>query len=293
MLYRDKDWLYQKYWVEKLDAPKIAKICNSHHATIYAWMNRYGIKTRNRSEAQKGKKKPPILPDVRKKISKALSEWNKKLLVPQPYHSKKWLYQKYVNEELSSFAIGKLCNTYEAKIWYWIKKHNIPTRSRSKAVKTFHLKNPEFVALENNPNWKKTMSKKQREMISKKCKENWTDPDYIKRTLTQTSVRPTKPESTLDALTEKDVKYVGNGAFWITLPNGKHKNPDFKITGQRKLIEVFGDYWHRGESTKDLINTYKGVGYDCLVFWESEIYNSPQYVRNKIDEFINGGINEQ
>jgi len=36
-----------------------------------------------------------------------------------------------------------------------------------------------------------------------------------------------------------DVSYVGNGAFWVNTPNGKKLNPDFKVNGQRKLIEVY------------------------------------------------------
>ncbi len=42
--YQDKEWLYQKRIVEKLSAPKIAKICNCKTSTtIYRWIKKLNI----------------------------------------------------------------------------------------------------------------------------------------------------------------------------------------------------------------------------------------------------------
>ena len=40
---------------------------------------------------------------------------------------------------------------------------------------------------------------------------------------------------------------------------------------QKKVIEVFGRYWHKNDSPMQLIEQYKLAGWHCLVFWEDEI----------------------
>ncbi len=60
----------------------------------------------------------------------------------------------------------------------------------------------------------------------------------------------------------------------------------FKITGQNKVIEIYGDYWHRNDNPQDLINLYKQIGYDCMIFWEHEIYDYPERITIKVNNFI-------
>ena len=119
------------------------------------------------------------------------------------------------------------------------------------------------------------------------ARRKWKDADYAKRRLQALQKRPTLPEKLLNEMTPPIVQYIGNGIWWRTLPNGKHKNPDFKIKGQNKVIEVFGDYWHRNDNPRELINLYNQAGVDCLVIWENEIKNQPQIVIEKINNFIN------
>lgn len=45
-LYKDKDWLYQKYVVEELSTPKIAKIAGCSDSTIRIWLKKFNIETR-------------------------------------------------------------------------------------------------------------------------------------------------------------------------------------------------------------------------------------------------------
>lgn len=117
-------------------------------------------------------------------------------------------------------------------------------------------------------------------------KELWTDPGYRNKMLKASSRKPTRPEIKFNEITPKTVYYVGNHAWWRKLPNGKYKNPDFKITNQNKVIEIFGNYWHRGEDPQKLIKLYAQVGLECLIIWENEIYQQPQGVINKVYEFI-------
>ena len=51
------------------------------------------------------------------------------------YKDKKWLENKYWKEKLSTGQIGNLCGVMYTTIWKWLKKFNIPRRSRSEAHK--------------------------------------------------------------------------------------------------------------------------------------------------------------
>lgn len=53
--YKHKDWLYQKYIVEKLSTTKIAEICKCSQPTICNWLKIHNIKIRTISEALIGK----------------------------------------------------------------------------------------------------------------------------------------------------------------------------------------------------------------------------------------------
>jgi len=93
-----------------------------------------------------------------------------------------------------------------------------------------------------------------------------------------------KPERKLYKLLYKlfpnEYKYVGDGKIWI---NGK--NPDFiNVNGQKKIIEMFGDYWHSKKVTglKKKIhrirrqNHFAKYGYKTLIIWERELKNIKQ-----------------
>lgn len=114
--------------------------------------------------------------------------------------------------------------------------------------------------------------------------------DYSYLWKNRTNLKPTRPERIFDSITPKSVKYVGDGNKWIKLKNGQNKNPDFVIDGQKKVIEVFGDYWHRkgtrNDDPQELIDSYKQVGLNCLVIWEHEIYKNIDLVKQKADNFI-------
>lgn len=57
-LYKNRDWLHQKYIVEKLSTFKIAKICGYSCVTIGDWLKRHNIKIRTLSEAATGELNP-------------------------------------------------------------------------------------------------------------------------------------------------------------------------------------------------------------------------------------------
>lgn len=124
-----------------------------------------------------------------------------------------------------------------------------------------------------------------KEEMSERSKRQWQDPEFVKKWFKGHDMAPNKLEKFFDKITPDIVRYVGNKAWFRTI-NGKHKNPDFKVTGQDKVIEIFGGHWHKGENPQELINLYKQAGLDCLVFWEDEVYKQPNAVLEKVNSFI-------
>jgi G:T-mismatch repair DNA endonuclease (very short patch repair protein) len=101
------------------------------------------------------------------------------------------------------------------------------------------------------------------------------------------AIKPNKPESALlkllDQLYPGQWKYTGDYSFMI---NGK--NPDFvNCNGQKKIIELFGDYWHEGDNPQDRADVFSPFGYETLVIWERELKNIDD-VASKIQAFHEG-----
>lgn len=99
--------------------------------------------------------------------------------------------------------------------------------------------------------------------------------------------------------------FTGDGKMWRRI-NGKNKNPDFcypvtlypdgrpdfhKVT---HIVELFGDYWHgplitgisRVEHERKFHDGWTGIGFKCLVIWESEMKKNMKSVRKKIRDFL-------
>jgi len=270
--YKDRDWLHQQYNIEGLSCFKISKICGCGQGTINYWIKKHDIEIRTPSETRNKKK--------------------------QLYHNKEWLCQKYWKEKLSPRETSKICGCDDDTIRYWMKKHDINFRTMSESIKMCsnrlevnkkiseqakeRWQDPDFrkkiEKRNNNPEYKK--------MMKEQVKKRWQDPDFRKKIEKAIAKRPTKPEKIFDRITSQEVRYVGNRAYWKTLPNGSHKNPDFKVTGQNKVIEIYGDYWHRNDDPQELIDLYNQVGLQCLIIWENEVYNKKEEVIERVNKFI-------
>lgn len=135
--------------------------------------------------------------------------------------------------------------------------------------------------------------------ISISTKRRWQDPEYktrvVKAILKGSSKRPTRPESIMNRLLQKYYpnQWVYNGDFSQgVMIHGLV--PDFVNTdGKKQVIEVFGEYYHNPEKRKGLkyirtekgrIEKYNGLGFNCLVIWESEL-GKWRAVLRKIKQF--------
>lgn len=89
-------------------------------------------------------------------------------------------------------------------------------------------------------------------------------------------IKPNKPEKQLQLLLQylfKHIyKFVGDFSLYI-----KGFNPDFVDVKNKKIIELYGDYWHNRpdykERDKRRLIAYKELGYKTLIVWQHELEN--------------------
>ena len=127
----------------------------------------------------------------------------------------------------------------------------------------------------------------QRKMRSEISKRNWSNKDYVKRCLVGKqfpNANELKLQSLLTELFGSDYKFTGNGDIII----GGFV-PDFvNVNGQKKVIELFGRYWHKLDEVRNRDrrrkSCYKKYGYKTLVVWENEL-KDVKSLKKKLIEF--------
>jgi len=159
-------------------------------------------------------------------------------------------------------------------------------KERAREMQIKRWQNPEIrkrmIEALNRPDVKKKMSDTHSKL--------WQDLEYaekiIKATLKACQFSPNKAELKLNSFLQQvlpnEYKYVGLGEFILA-----GKCPDFvNINGQKKLIELYGDYWHQGETGEDRKALFRKYGYQTLIVWEHELGNE-KTLRNKVLRFNN------
>lgn len=123
--------------------------------------------------------------------------------------------------------------------------------------------------------------------FSKIMKQKWKDPEFRDKTLYNMfkAVRlgPNNVERQLMDILQQvcpgQFDYVGNGKTII-----EGKNPDFIHVTKNKIIELYGDYWHRNDNPQDRIDLFSKSNYDTLIIWESELKSKD--LRERIETFL-------
>lgn len=123
-------------------------------------------------------------------------------------------------------------------------------------------------------------SREARLAMSMASKADWLNPEHRdKRIRILQRLIHAKPnqveQKVLKAIDEYGLPYVYNGAYCHLLIQGRC--PDFiNANGEKAVIEVFGDYWHK--RTKDYFQTevgrqelFNSLGFRLLVLWGSHI----------------------
>jgi len=122
--------------------------------------------------------------------------------------------------------------------------------------------------------------------LSKSVKKLWENPDYVKNWIQKNLIKPTIPEQKLNDLLQKTFpnEYKLNVLGDVIIVG---KIPDFiNINGQKKIIEMYGDYWHRNDNPQDRIDLFAKYGYQTLIIWEKELKNIDN-LKVKLKEFCN------
>ena len=109
--------------------------------------------------------------------------------------------------------------------------------------------------------------------------KNWKNEDFkekmLKASMLGRQISPNKPEALLNNLLNEvlpnEYKFVGDGKVILG-----GFCPDFINTnGQKKIIELYGDYWHnlpeRKKVDKRRIKTYNKLGFNTLIIWQHEL----------------------
>lgn len=131
--------------------------------------------------------------------------------------------------------------------------------------------------------------------ISDARKREWNKTEYVKAMMLARNAQPNKDEQKLNnALQEKyphEWGYNGDFRLGVSLSG---MIPDFvNVNGKKKVIELFGDYWHSDEVVRGAwkrtefgrIAAYKQLGYDTLIIWGHELKDIG-VVMDRIEEFM-------
>jgi len=144
-------------------------------------------------------------------------------------------------------------------------------------------------------------AKKKKKKISVGNKIRWQNIEYKEKRLKSMfnfyNIFPNKPEKKLNKrlnhMFPNEYKFVGDGTTFIG-----GKCPDFiNINGQKKIIEMNGNYWHGKERTgrtkkqeeNQRIKHFAKYGFKTLIIWQNELKNIKQ-LKKKLIEFHNANI---
>jgi len=210
--------------------------------------------------------------------------------------TKKFLQKEYPKKSLRQIARELECS--RGVIKDRLIKYNIHVRTRSEARKGKYIgeKNSSYIdgrktkkhyCIESTCNNEISYTnwlygnKRCRSCVSKKL---WQNEEYrektIKATFESLKLKPNKLEKLLNRLLNKilpnEYKFVGDGKIIIG-----GFNPDFiNCNGQKKIIELYGCYWHKCpkcefgnereiDVKKNII--FQNYGYKTLIIWEHEL----------------------
>lgn len=116
--------------------------------------------------------------------------------------------------------------------------------------------------------------------LSSITKTYWKKPDYVKKQMKARNARPNHQEKFM-VKCFPFLQYVGDGALVIG-----GKCPDFKVKDQKKLVELFGNYWHDIDEEGERISHFKKYGWSCVVVWDSELKTAFPIVADKLNDFV-------
>lgn len=155
----------------------------------------------------------------------------------------------------------------------------------------------EWIENMSNSRKNRVLTEETIEKIRAFAKKQWEDPEYrerqLKAILEGSRVKPNKAEKRLNKLLQEILprEYQINVKAEVMILGGRC--PDFvNVNGQKKIIEMNGDWWHGEERTgvpneqheRERIDYFAQFGWETLIVWEHELENFDLLI-NKVLEF--------
>ena len=219
--------------------------------------------------------------ETKRKISKSLkgcTPWNKGGTMS--IECKQKLSKYHLGKSLSELGHKVDCSCCMCRAKRHEKRKPLSEETKRKISESHKGK---YVSKET----RRKMSDGQKRM----CRQN---PKYVEERvramIAGQTISFTKPErrlkNRLNHLFPNEYKYVGDGTIWIG-----RKCPDFiNVNGQKKIIEMFGEFWHGKKRTRrtkkqeenQRIKHFAKYGFKTLIVWENELKNMKQLKRKLI-----------
>ena len=303
-IFSSKEELEQLYIEQEKSTHEIGELLKVDSKTIWCWLKKHGIPIRSRSESLQGEKNYMYgklhTEEFKRKVSEKLKG------KPSPSKGKKIpnisLNHADFSGEKNPFYGKK--HTDETKKRIRLKKTGVPTHSLEERLKRKEFMKAQWLnpTLRDKRITSMTIAQnrpKTKEKISKASRKRWSNPEYkemvLKKVIKKLHKRPNIPENKLIEVARKHdlpIEYVGDGSLII---NGC--NPDFIVSNERKIIEIFGrtfhdpkhSYlgtipWERQKTGRKAI--FSEAGYDTLILWDDELGNEELLIE-RIGGFIN------
>lgn len=188
-------------------------------------------------------------------------------------------------ERIKKIQIARARQTKEGKLAFG--KHDVSSEGRKNMAHWKGVPCDPKVAKKIAKSVRRTYSSNPQ--ISKKISDNskalWKDPIFIHRVHSGNGKKPNLQEQALFNILQElfPNQYSLNTRAEVLTVAGKV--PDIVNLKDRKLIELFGDYWHQGEDPRKRARLLNQQGaYDTLVVWGHELKNLSK-LKTKLTRF--------
>lgn len=120
----------------------------------------------------------------------------------------------------------------------------------------------------------------------------WKDPKFVEKVVLGWNREPNQAELRLISILNgifPQFKYNGDGKMQSRIGlNFDGLIPDFIDLSSKRVIELFGDFWHEAKDEVDKVSRYTGLGWSCLVIWEHELREEKVLI-GKVNSWFKGG----
>lgn len=185
------------------------------------------------------------------------------------HHTEEWKQLNSIRMKGNKYALG---NRFSEEA-----KRNLSNKRKGKKPNLGYKHTEEWKKNNSKLHKGRVFSEEHKRKIGEANKRTWSDLNRkdkrVEAILKASRIRPNKAEVSLlellESLQPSDWKYVGDGNLIIA-----GKNPDFvNVNGKKLIIEMWGDFWHKGQDPQDRIDVFTPFGFSTLIVWEHELKN--------------------